>query len=90
LDADGLVGVSDFETHYGTLVETTNGEQGTLAGDLNLNGIVDVLGDAFALVSNLGNTGSSWSQGDMNADRIIDVLGDAFALVANLGRTNAQ
>jgi len=59
-----------------------------LPGDLNFDGRVDVLGDAFRLVGNLGVTANTnWSQGDFNGDGVVDVLGDAFILVANLGRT---
>ena len=58
-----------------------------LPGDANLDGQVDVLGDAFALVGNLGTTsGATWQQGDFNGDGMVDVLNDAFALVANLGQ----
>ncbi len=85
LDGDGTVGANDFETHYGQLVETSNGQTGTFAGDANLDGTVNVLGDAFTLVANLNSPATSWSQGDFNADGIVDVLGDAFLLVANLG-----
>jgi hypothetical protein len=88
LDGDGIVGANDFRQHYETLVETSNGQVGTFAGDLNLDGTVNVLGDAFALVSNLGNSAISWGQGDFNADGVVNVLGDAFALVANLGQSN--
>ena len=60
-----------------------------MAGDANLDGRVDVLVDAFALVGNLSNPSiDSWSQGDFNADQTVDVLGDAFLLVANLGASN--
>ena len=52
------------------------------------DGQVDVLGDAFALVENLGTTsGATFSQGDFNGDGAVDVLNDAFTLVANLGRS---
>ena len=57
-------------------------------GDVNCDGVVDVLGDAFTLVANLGSSASSYSQGDINLDGIVDVLGDAFVLIANLGNTN--
>lgn len=90
LDGDGVVGANDFSRHYGELVETSNGRQGTFAGDVNLDGKVDVLGDAFALVRNLGAASASWSQGDLNADGVVDVLGDAFLLVRNLGNNNAD
>lgn len=88
LNGDGVVGADDFAQHYETLVETSNGGTGTFAGDINLDGTVDVLGDAFILISNLGNSASSWSQGDLNGDGTVDVLGDAFSLIANLGNSN--
>ena len=57
-----------------------------LVGDANLDGKVDVLGDAFTLIGNLGtNGGSVWATGDFTADGNIDVLGDAFLLIGNLG-----
>ncbi|MDA8564236.1 DVUA0089 family protein [Mariniblastus sp.] len=56
-----------------------------IPGDANLDGRVDVLSDAFALVANLGtNGGAVWAQGDFNGDGDVSVLGDAFLLVANL------
>ena len=89
LDGSGFVDLPDLVMHYTDLVETGNGQVGTFAGDTNLDGIVDVLTDAFALVSNLGGEGiTSWSQGDFNADRTVNVLGDAFQLVGNLGSSN--
>ena len=88
LDGDGVVGENDFQQHYGTMVETSNGGKGTFAGDLNLDGTVNVLGDAFTLVGNLGNAVSSWASGDVSADGVVNVLGDAFKLVGNLGKTN--
>ena len=88
LDGDGFVSVDDFHQHYESLVETSNGRKGTFAGDRNLDGAVDVLGDAFGLVGNHGNLVDSWSVGDFNADGTVDVLRDAFLLVANLGRSN--
>ena len=89
LNGNGTVDQSDFETHYTTLVVTSNGIAGTAAGDLNLDGVVNVLGDAFGLIANLGSTtATSWSQGDLNADGSVDVLSDAFLLIANLGADN--
>ena len=76
------------DSHVSNLVETSNGGVGTFPGDANLDGTVDVLGDAFALIGNLGNAAASWSQGDFNADGIVSVLGDAFLLIGNLGRSN--
>lgn len=90
LTGDGTVDNADFVMHYETLVETSNGQVGTFAGDINLDGTVNVLGDAFVLVANLGGVDiNSWAQGDLNADQAVNVLGDAFLLVANLGNSNA-
>ena len=71
-------------------METANGQKGTSAGDVNLDGTVNVLGDAFALVGNLNNPASSWAEGDLNADGTVNVLGDAFLLVGNLGNSNGS
>ena len=89
LTVDGIIDLDDFEQHYSQLVQTSNGQVGTFQGDINLDGVVNVLGDAFALVGSLGNSVSSWSEGDLNADGQVTVLGDAFALVGNLGNDNS-
>ena len=88
LDGSGTIDEGDLAIHIETLVQTSNGNVGTAIGDINLDGVVNVLGDAFALVANLGNSATSWSQGDLNADQTVNVLGDAFKLVANLGFEN--
>ena len=88
LNGNGAVDAGDFETHYGTLVETSNGNIGTAAGDANLDGEVDVLTDAFVLITNLGSSVNSWSQGDFDGDGTVTVLEDAFRLIANLGFNN--
>ena len=87
LDASGTIDMEDLRIHVETLVRTSNLETGALFGDANLDGTVDVLGDAFVLIGNLGSSGA-WAQGDFNADGNIDVLGDAFALINNLGKNN--
>lgn len=84
LDGDFVITIADHNAHINTLVETSNGV-GTLLGDLDLDGDVDVLGDAFAMIANLGNTDTDWTTGDINADNQTNVLGDAFLLVSNLG-----
>ena len=89
LDGNGTIEAADFQQHFSTLVGTSNGGTGTFAGDTNLDGTVDVIGDVFTLISNLGSPATSWSQGDFNADGTVDVLGDAFLLIANLGSSNA-
>ena len=89
LDSDGTVTIDDLNTHITTLAETSNGVKGALIGDLNLDGQVDVLGDAFLLIANLNSTGAiSYGLGNINADLTVDVLGDAFALIGNLGQNN--
>ena len=90
LDSDGWVDGDDFQQHYEQLVETSNGRTGTFAGDVNLDGAVNVLGDAFTLVGSLGNSVTSWGDGDLNGDEIVSVLGDAFLLIGNLGNSNDQ
>ena len=88
LDNDGTISATDATTHITTLVQTSNGITGTFPGDLNCDGEVNVLGDAFALIGNLGNAVTSYSQGDISFNGTVDVLGDAFVLIANLGSTN--
>ena len=88
LNGDGQITAADVEILVTTHVETSNGQTGTFLGDLNLNGTVEVLGDAFVLVGSLGTSVSSYGDGDINLDGVVSVLGDAFALVGNLGRTN--
>ena len=86
---DGTITIADLNFHITTLAETSNGVQGALLGDLDLNGQVDVLGDAFALIANLGSNGEiSYGLGNINGDLMVDVLGDAFLLIANLGESN--
>ena len=88
LTGDGFVTIADHDLHVTTLVQTSNGVVGTAIGDINLDGQVDVLGDAFILVDNLGSNDTSWETGDLNADQTTNVLGDAFRLVNNLGASN--
>jgi len=88
LNGDGEVTLADHDFHVTTLVMTSNGVTGALLGDINLDGVVDVLTDAFALIANLGGSSVSRSQGDLNADGFIDVLGDAFRLISQLGQSN--
>lgn len=80
--------LADHDTLIREFVQTSNGQTGAIVGDINLDGTVDVLGDAFILIGNLGsNAVSGYANGDLNADQRIDILGDAFRLVANLGRS---
>ena len=88
LDGNGTVDAADLGQHIEILVGTSNGRAGTFLGDFNLDGRVDVLGDAFTLVGNLGTNVDSYADGDANGDGQVDVLNDAFGLVGNLGRTN--
>ena len=89
-DGDGNVTLADHQFHIENYVQTSNGETGTFVGDVNLDGTVNVLGDAFTLVGSLGTaSGAGWADGDLNADGAVNVLGDAFPLVGNLGSSNA-
>lgn len=84
LNNDQVIDLTDHDLHVNTLVQT-NGLSGTVVGDINFDGVVNVLGDAFALISNLGSSGVGYAQGDLNADGLVNVLGDAFRLISNLG-----
>jgi len=90
LDGDGTITLDDHDLHVNTLVETSLGTSGTLIGDINLDGRVDVLGDALILVNNINNETSGYANGDLNADGVVDVLGDAIRLIENLGRQTEQ
>ena len=84
LNNDGVITLADHDLHVHTLVQA-NGLSGTVVGDVNFDGIVDVVVDAFVLVSNLGSSGVGYAQGDLNADGLVDVVGDAFRMISNLG-----
>jgi hypothetical protein len=89
LNDDGMIDLADFVFHIENFAQTSNGQTGALVGDINLDGLVNVLGDAFVLVSNLNSSGPhSYALGDLNADQSVTVLGDAFALIGNLGQSN--
>lgn len=86
LNNDEVISLADHDLHVNTLVQV-NGQSGTFIGDINFDGIVDVLGDAFVLIGNLGSSGLGYADGDLNADGLADVLGDAFRLIGNLGQS---
>ena len=88
IDLDETITLEDANSTIMNLVVASNGITGTFLGDLNCDGIVDVLGDAFALIGNLGSMVTSYADGDINFDGNVDVLGDAFTLIGNLGNTN--
>jgi len=89
LDGDTIITLDDANQHIATLVATSNGQIGTFPGDVNCDGAVNVLGDAFVLVGNLGQAVSAYTDGDLNFDGSVSVLGDAFILVGNLGMDNS-
>jgi hypothetical protein len=86
-DGDGFLSQTDADSVITTLV-VAGGVAGTFPGDLNCDGTVNVLGDAFPLVANLNSSVTTYAAGDLNFDGMVNVLGDAFTLVANLGNTN--
>ena len=87
LNGDNVVTLADHDLHVTTLVQINGVQSGTLIGDINLDGQVDVLVDAFILINNLGTNATGWASGDLNADQTVNVLGDAFLLVNNLGQS---
>ncbi len=88
LDGDGTITLDDHELHVTTLVTTDLGK-GAAIGDVNFDGIVDVLGDGATLVLNLGQSGVGYRDGDLNADGVVDTLGDGTLLILNLGQSSA-
>lgn len=88
LNNDTMITIADANLHITTMVQTSNGQVGTFLGDLDCNGTVDVLGDAFTLIRNLNSTVTSYSQGDADFNGAVDLLGDAFTLIANLTMSN--
>ena len=88
LNGDGEITFADLEVHVTTYVQTSNGQTGTFLGDLNLDGTVNVLGDAFTLIGSLGGAATSYAQGDVNLDGTVNVLEDAFELIGSLGSSN--
>ena len=90
LDGDGIVTLDDHDFHIENLLQISDNRVGTIVGDINLDGTVDVLGDAFPLIGNLGSTsGVGYATGDLNADGAVDVLVDGFRLIANIGSSVA-
>ena len=87
LNGDNVVTLADHDLHVMTLVQIDGVQTGTLIGDINLDGQVNVLGDAFILINSLGTNATGWASGDLNADQTVNVLGDAFLLVNNLGQS---
>jgi hypothetical protein len=83
-DQDGTITLTDHDYLIENLIPTPLGT-GTLVGDINLDGVVNTLGDASILVGNLNSEGG-YADGDLNADGIINVLGDAFILADALGQ----
>jgi hypothetical protein len=58
--------------------------QVALAGDANLDNVVDTL-DFNALAGHFGLTGAIWQSGDFNRDRVVDTL-DFNSLAADFGQ----
>ena len=90
LDLNGTVELQDANFFVSSVIETSNGVVGTFLSDFNCDGRVDVAGDAFILIANLGSLTSSYADGDADFDGDVSVVGDAFIVIANLGRTNEQ
>ena len=88
INPDGTINADDAELLLTTLAVTTNGVTGTFLGDLNCDGQVNVLGDAFALIGSLNQTVTTYAEGDINFSGDVNVLGDAFVLIGALGSSN--
>jgi len=88
LNTDDMITLADAEMLINQLVVAGNGATGTIIGDINCDGTVNVLGDALVLVTSLGASGTVYTDGDLNFSGNVDVLGDALILVINLGKTN--
>ena len=83
LVASGTIDEADATFLIETLAVTDIGV-GTTIGDLNCDGLVNVLGDAFILIGNLNQSGLAYTDGDLDFDGDVDVLGDAFILIGAL------
>jgi len=91
LNGDGAITLADHNVLVTDFVQTSNGLIGTFLGDANLDGSVDVLSDALALITNLSSSGPvGYAEGDFNADQLVNVLGDAILLIGNLGASNTS
>ena len=88
-NGDGQITRQDLVLHIENFVQTSNGQTGALLGDLNLDGSVDILSDAFTVIGNLNQAVSSYADGDMDMNGTVNVLGDAFVLIGNLGGNNS-
>ena len=84
LVVDGNIDFADVDFLIENLVMASDGSTGTVRGDFNCDGSVDILGDAFILVGNLNSANSRYRDGDATLDGQVDVLGDAFILIGNL------
>ncbi len=88
INDDGVISLDDHDLLVENWVSVSPDVNGTFVGDLNLDGSVDVLNDAFTLVRNLGRSGVyGFEDGDLDADGRVDVLGDGFRFVENLGKS---
>ncbi len=88
LNDDGQVDLADRDQWLASAAAANGFGRPYLVGDIDLNGKVDVLGDAATLVSNLFSSTPNWSFGDLDANGQVDVLGDAVLLISNLSRSN--
>ena len=86
MDGNGLVEQADFDLHVTTLVDTLIGQgSGTMFGDFNLDGVVDLID--LGMVGDEYGTGTGWATGDSNGDGAVDLIdlgavGDNYGFVA--------
>ena len=83
MDGNGLVELADFDLHVTTLVDTLIGEgSGTMFGDFNLDGLVDLID--LAVIGEQYGVGTGWATGDSNGDALVDLI-DLAAIGENYG-----
>ena len=90
VEADGTIvlneeldGIADGVVNRADLIFYLEEVLGTVLGDTNLDGVVDILGDFNSVNSNVANgVGSGWSGGDLDFDG--DVDGDDLVILGQI------
>ena len=73
MDGNGLIEQADFNLHVTTLVDTLIGEgSGTMAGDFNLDGVIDLID--LGTVGEQYGMGTGWATGDADGNGLVDLI----------------